>query len=177
MRCPSCGYDNADGLLACEICHDPLTLSVGGGCEGDGELAESVRVDPLATLNPVPAVTVPPTTTVAEAVRLLAEKNIGCLLVVWSDTLLGIFSERDVLMRIGTRYEELAGQPIRHFMTPAPETLTPEDSIAFALNRMDVNDFRHIPIERNEQVVGIISVRDVLAYVTQQFPELAAQTN
>jgi CBS domain-containing protein len=175
MRCPSCGYDNADGLLACEICHDPLIVF--HGPESESELAESIRVDPLSALKPAPALTVPPTTTVAEAVQLMAEKNIGCLLVVLSGTLLGIFSERDVLRRIGTRYEELADRPIRDFMTPAPQTLTPEDSIAFALNRMDVNDFRHIPIERDEQIVGIISVRDVLAYITQQFPELAANTN
>jgi len=108
---------------------------------------------------------------------MLAEHNVGCVLVVFCDVPVGIFSERDLLMRIGDRLDELGDHPIRHFMTPAPETLSPDASIAFALNRMALCDFRHIPIEQNERPVGVISVRDVLRYVGQQFPEILAPTN
>jgi CBS domain-containing protein len=62
-------------------------------------------------------------------------------------------------------------------MTHDPVTLTPDDSIAFALNRMDINDFRHIPVRSADGTLGIISVRDCLAYVTRQFPELKSHTN
>lgn len=174
MLCPSCGHDNLEGLETCELCDDWL-----GRVDTDPEqaLSEAIRNEPLSVLNPAPAVAVDPATTVAEAVRLLAERNIGCVLVTSGGKLLGIFSERDALLRIGARYHEVAGEPIEQFMTPAPQTLTLSDSIAFALNRMDVNDFRHIPIEADTGVAGIISVRDCLAYITQHFPELAAGAN
>lgn len=176
MECPFCDHVNIDGVDVCEVCHNALTdVTRPAGFEAG--IAEAIRCEPLSSLSPTPAVTISPNATVAEAVQVLAERNIGCILVVWANALLGIFSERDVLMRIGDRYEEVAREPIRHFMTPAPETLTAEDSIAFALNRMDINDFRHIPIEENERAVGVVSVRDVLAYVTQHFPELKVATN
>jgi CBS domain-containing protein len=135
-------------------------------------LEAGIQADPVSALKPVAPVTVDPTTRVREVVRLLAEHNIGCVLVTFCDTLVGIFSERDLLIRIGDRIEELADHPIRHFMTPAPETLTPDDSIAFALNRMAVCDFRHVPIEAGERPVGIVSVRDMLRYAALQFPEI-----
>jgi CBS domain-containing protein len=117
-------------------------------------------------------VTVSPTTTVREVIQLLATNNIGAVLVVWVDALVGIFSERDALLKIGDRIEEVAHEPIRHFMTPAPETLGCDDTIAYALNRMAVGDFRHIPIEQGEKPVGIISVRDMLRYLTRKFPKI-----
>lgn len=175
MRCPACGYENAVEADCCEMCDAQL----GGAPAGDfdRELAEAISSDPLSVLEPVPAVAVSPKTTVAEAVRLLAERNIGCVLVGDADKLLGIFSERDALRRIGADYHEVAQRPVTEFMTGDPQTLTSHDSIAFALNRMDVNDFRHIPVEEDGRVVGIVSVRDCLAYVTRHFPELSSQTN
>ncbi len=174
MKCPACGHNSMEGVDECEVCQEPFTP---GECETDRDLAHAIRDEPLATLNPIPVVAVPPSAPVAEAVRLLAERNIGCVLIIDDDELLGIFSERDALRRIGTQYEHVAKEPIRNYMTLAPETLTMDDSIAFALNRMDVNDFRHIPIECDGRIVGITSVRDVLAYITRQFPELSAHNH
>jgi signal-transduction protein with cAMP-binding, CBS, and nucleotidyltransferase domain len=174
MNCPACGHNNIEGVDECEVCQEPFAPS-----ETDSErsLSEAISNDPLSVLDPVSAVGVTPEATVAEVMQLLAERNIGCVLVVEDERLVGIFSERDVLRRIGTRYHEVAKDPIRKYMTGAPETLTAQDSIAFALNRMDVNDFRHIPIEQDGRVVGIISVRDVLAFIVQHFPELSAHQN
>lgn len=163
MRCFHCSYENALEADLCESCHAPLGTA---GCDADRELAEAISSEPLRALQPASPVAVSPTTTVCEAVRLLAERNIGCVLVIAEPALLGIFSERDALLRIGKDYHDVADRPIRDFMTPTPQTLTLDDSIAFALNRMDVNDFRHIPIQEDGDVVGVISVRDCLGYVT-----------
>lgn len=176
MKCPSCHHDNIAGLDACEICHYSLTHTEPVG-EGESALAAAISSEPLANLHPQPAVTVTPDTPVREVARLLAERNIGCVLITLSDALLGIFSERDMLLRVGANYHEVADEPIRHYMTPAPETLTQADSIAFALNRMDINDFRHIPIEDGEHPIGVISVRDVLDHLTRHFPELNTDVN
>jgi CBS domain-containing protein len=175
MRCPFCGFQNSVDVEVCESCFKFMSRT--DSPDSDRELADAITHDPLALLNPVPPVTVEPTTAVAEAVRLLAVRNIGCVLVVENGTLLGIFSERDALRRIGSRYYELADQPISRFMTPTPETLTPHDPIAFALNRMDNHDYRHVPIQEDGEVVGVISVRDCIAYVTEHFPELKSSTN
>jgi CBS domain-containing protein len=128
-------------------------------------------------LRPAEPVSVVPATSLREVVKLLAGRNIGCVLVVFCDALMGIFTERDLLLRVGTRYAEVADEPIRHFMTPAPETLSSSDSVALALNRMAIGDFRHLPIEDGERVIGVTGVRDVLEYLAQQFPEVLGNMN
>jgi len=174
--CPFCGHVNIAGAEVCASCENSLA-----GAEQAGQAAtpleQGIQSDPVRVLKPATPVTVDPTTRLSEVVQLLAGHNIGCVLVTFCDALVGIFSERDLLMRVGDRMEELANHPIRHFMTPAPETLTADDTIAFALNRMALCDFRHIPIEDQEKPVGIISVRDVLRYAALQFPEVLAPTN
>lgn len=174
MECPYCGQLNMAGADICDSCHQPLTDEAPESSPST-EFEECLQKDVLASLNPVRPVTVSPTTTVREAVQLLANNNIGAVLVVWVDALVGIFSERDALLKIGDRIDEVAEEPIRHFMTPAPETLGSDDTIAYALNRMAVGDFRHIPIEQDEKPVGIISVRDMLRYLTDRFPKLVAE--
>ncbi|HSW44751.1 MAG TPA: CBS domain-containing protein [Phycisphaerae bacterium] len=176
MICPSCGHVNMAGAELCESCQGNLADQKPAQAPA-AVLEETIATDPVSLLRPVAPVTVEPCTRVREVVRLLAEHNIGCVLIVFCDALVGIFSERDLLMRIGDRLDELADTPIRHFMTPAPETLGPGDSIAFALNRMALCDFRHIPIEENERPSGIVSVRDILAYATRQFPEILTPAN
>jgi signal-transduction protein with cAMP-binding, CBS, and nucleotidyltransferase domain len=175
MRCLSCGYENGPEIELCEICQEPVPAADLGN--PDRELTEAISGEPLSVLGPVPAVAVSPATTVAEAIRLLAARNIGCVLVASADRLLGIFSERDALMRIGSKYFELADRPVSEFMTPDPQTLSMDDSIAFALNRMDVNDFRHVPVVMEGRVVGVISVRDCMAYITRHFAEFKSEPN
>ncbi len=170
MECPYCGHANPLGEDTCAGCFEPLDGVI--PTEPKSRIEASIETDTLAVLRPVSPVSVPPTEPLRNVIELLASKNIGCVLVVWCDALIGIFSERDALIKVGDRLGELGNQPIRHFMTPAPETLTAEATIAFALNGMAVGDFRHIPIERDEKAVGIISVRDVLGYVTRHFPEI-----
>lgn len=175
MRCPACGVENPDGLQACVGCHDPIPAATSH--DPDACLTEAIQSLPLAALNPRDVVMVSPQTPLSQVVQLLAARDIGCVLVGSPDKLLGIFSERDMLRRIGSHYNDLADEPVERFMTASPQTLALDDSVAFALNRMDVNDFRHIPIERDGQAAGIISVRDVLAFLTHQFPEFKLQQN
>jgi CBS domain-containing protein len=79
--------------------------------------------------------------------------------------LLGIFTERDVLMNIAGREREFASDAVREWMTPNPETVAEDDSIAFAIHKMDVGGYRHLPVMEAGQPVGIISVRDVVRYL------------
>lgn len=170
MRCPFCGHSNIVGTDTCEDCGESLSVFTSAP-QYKTQIEETIQSECVGRLASATPVCVSPATPVSAAIGLLAERNIGCVLVTWCDALVGIFSERDALMKVGTRLTEVAQEPVRHFMTPAPDTLKEEDTIAFALNRMSVGDFRHIPIERDERPIGIISVRDVIRYFADEFPE------
>ena len=62
--------------------------------------------------------------------------------------------------------------PVRKRMTPNPESLRPTDSIAYALNKMSLGDYRHVPLVDNARVpVGVISVKDIVNYLVSFFPK------
>jgi CBS domain-containing protein len=106
-------------------------------------------------------------TSLLEAIRLMQETRQGSVLVVDEGKLVGIFTERDVLNRIAGQSVDLATVPLREHMTPDPQTLTEDDALAFALHRMAVGHYRHIPVVRNGAPVGFVSVRGVLRFLAR----------
>ena len=116
--------------------------------------------------------TVPADATLAQAVELLQKRHIGCVLVVGPDgTLAGIFTERDLLNRVaGKRLDWTKSKVIDH-MTRDPESLRPDDRVAWALNRMHVGGYRNVPlVDSNKKPVGLVSVKDIVAFVVDLFP-------
>jgi CBS domain-containing protein len=124
--------------------------------------------DPVELLQPKAPVTTKPTTTVRDAMQIMLNENIGALLVVDdAGKLLGIFSERDILTRVAGLGQSYADLSVSQFMTPNPETVSPGDTLAFALHKMDVGGYRHLPIVKEGRPVGMISVRDMLRFITR----------
>ncbi|GIW40695.1 MAG: hypothetical protein KatS3mg076_1272 [Candidatus Binatia bacterium] len=118
-----------------------------------------------------PAVTVSPSASVAEAVRRMVEHKVGCVLVEDGGKLVGIFTERDVLVKVLAKVPPEATR-VGDLMTSDPETLPPDAKIAFALNKMSVGGFRHIPVvEADGKPVGVVSMRDIVNYVVDLFPD------
>jgi CBS domain-containing protein len=114
-------------------------------------------------------VSVPPGEPAKNALDLMASKNLGAVLVVDQGKLVGIFSERDALRK--GLYAKGGERPVREFMTPNPDCLTPDDPIAFAMNRMGVGGYRHVPLVDNERrPVGMLVMRDVVRYILRFFP-------
>ena len=104
-----------------------------------------------------------------DVLRLMVERKIGSVFVVEDDRLLGVFSERDALIKLNTDVDKLSDKPISDFMTSKVETLDDSAKIAFAVQRMDLGSFRHVPIVNEEGTpVGVISARDILRYVSQR---------
>ena len=102
----------------------------------------------------------------------LLQFRIGCLLVVEPGELIGIFTERDVLLKLNDRTAELADRPVSEFMTKNPQSLPATAKIAFAVQRMDQGGFRHVPITGPDgRPVGVFSVRDILGYLTRKMAE------
>ena len=128
--------------------------------------------DRLNVLRPNRPVTeVAPDTTVGDVLKLLADQSIGCVLVTQDQQLVGIFSERDALIKLNTRASELVDRPVSEFMTTNPQSLDSVHKIAFAVHRMSIGGFRHVPItDDKHRPLSIISVRDVLRYLTEHMP-------
>jgi CBS domain-containing protein len=124
--------------------------------------------EPLRLLNPRSPLTVESSATLREAVAIMREHHIGCVLVVDGERLAGILTERDLLLKM--EGADLT-QPVTRFMTPDPETLELDDPIVWALNRMSVGGYRHVPlVDRDGRPVGILSVKDIVHYIVALFP-------
>lgn len=124
--------------------------------------------EPLRLLNPRSPLSVEPSATLRDAVAIMREHHIGCVLVVEHEQLVGILTERDLLLKMESA--DLA-EPVARFMTPDPETLELDDPIVWALNRMSVGGYRHVPlVDRIGRPVGILSVKDIVHYIVALFP-------
>ncbi len=173
MECPRCGHENIAGADACEECQTDLTHL--DAPKAKTPLERGIMEHPLRSVAAVEPPKVAPDASLRDVVARLLDAD-GAVLVVQDGSLLGIFSERDLLMKIGERYDELADRPISEFMTPAPESLGGADPIAFALNRMDVGHFRHIPIVESEGPTAMVSIRDILKHLADAYPDVLKAT-
>ena len=104
----------------------------------------------------------PPETTVSHAARLMAGKNVGAIMVVENERLVGIFTERDAVFRVIAQGRDAKTTPLTDVMTTAPKTLDPGKSYGHALLLMQENGFRHVPVIENGRPIGIISSRNAM---------------
>jgi len=111
-----------------------------------------------------------PDTPVVDALDAMIQSGAGAVLVVDHGKVVGIFSGRDALMKRVYHGKDLC-RLVRDVMTPDPECLTPDDSIALALNRMVQAGYRHVPlVGPNGAPVGLLRLRDVIGHLTSFFP-------
>ena len=118
-------------------------------------------------------VTVPPGTTVAKAAELLSARRIGAVIVSPDGKrVLGILSERDVVRELGRRGAVCLSDPVDTLMTAKLVTCARSDLTDEVLRRMTEGRFRHMPVMEGDQMVGLISIGDV---VKARLMELAAE--
>jgi CBS domain-containing protein len=162
--CPACGYQFIEGDDDCEQCG--LSLSDLSLAEPASEVERSLLSDRVAVLGRHRApVTVAPDAKVGETLKQLAASDTGAALVVDKNKLVGIFTERDALLKFGVEVADYVDRPISEFMTASPQSLLDSGKIAFAVHQMDVGSYRHMPIvDSNGAVESVISVRDILQY-------------
>lgn len=134
------------------------------------KLGAAILNAPIRALEPRPAASVPESATIREAIELMLDRGIGAVLVEREGRAAGIFTERDVLRRVVSSDIDLS-RPVSEVMTRDPEALGPDDGIAFALNRMIVGGFRHIPIVDDAgRPLAVLSQREVVAYFVSLLP-------
>lgn len=114
-------------------------------------------------------VTIRPEQTLREAARLMAENNIGALVVVnEARQTVGIISERDII-RIASKHEDAFAQPVSQVMTRDVITGIPQDDLIAVAHAMTEKRFRHLPIVDKGELVGIISIGDVVKAQRDQY--------
>lgn len=110
--------------------------------------------------------------TVMDAVRYMAIRHIGAVLIGKDGRLEGIFSERDLLMRVIAKGLDPDQTPLHRVMTANPETVRPDQTANEALERMHARGFRHLPvIGADGRVIGIVALRDLNAVVRRQLED------
>ncbi len=111
----------------------------------------------------------PPETTVSKAAKLMANKNVGAVMVVEKKRLVGIFTERDAVFRVIARGLDAQTTRLADVMTTAPQTVDPDKTFGYALLMMHENGFRHVPVIENGKPVGIVSGRNALDPEMEEF--------
>ena len=159
--------DSLDGLVNENYFESPR--------RGEAKFDTALLREPVGALPVKTPLTVSPETTVTDAMRRMQDEHRGCVLVTDDGTdnskLIGIFTERDVLFRIVDRGRNPAQLPLQEVMTPNPETLSVRSTVAYALNKMSVGGFRHIPVVDDEyRPAFVVSVRDVVEFLVEYFP-------
>lgn len=111
----------------------------------------------------------PPTTTVSKAAELMASKNLGAVMVVDNERLVGIFTERDAVFRVIARGRDARTTQLADVMTVDPKTVDPNRSFGYALLMMHENGFRHVPVIENGKPIGIVSSRNAMDPDLEEF--------
>lgn len=106
--------------------------------------------------------TISPHASVQSAVELLGERGIGAVLVCEGEKLNGILSERDCVRRVLWRERSARETSVAAVMTREVVCVAPEDSIEHCMRLMNTRRIRHLPVTKQERVVGMVSMRDVV---------------
>jgi CBS domain-containing protein len=114
---------------------------------------------------------VAPDATLSEAIEQMKNDEGGCVIVCNAEgNLVGIFTERDLLNKIVGQEVDM-NSPVGRWMSPVVETLTSDATIGDAVRLMDEKSYRNIPLVKEGQLVGSISVFDVITYLAESYPK------
>jgi CBS domain-containing protein len=105
---------------------------------------------------------IPPQTTVLDALKLMAEKNVGALVVVQEGRLAGIISERDFARAIANQGRCMIETPVQDYMTREVITVVPDMTTDDCMGLMSNKKIRHLPVVLEDKLVGLISIGDVV---------------
>jgi CBS domain-containing protein len=135
-------------------------------------LEEALAEETVAAIRSRPYAEISPDKTVYGALQALAGLKVASLLVVEDHKLVGVFTERDALERVASRYLEVKDLPVREVMTANPVVVYETDPAGAALSAIAVAGYRHVPVlDIEEKVVGVISPHRVFEFIQKHFAQ------
>jgi CBS domain-containing protein len=108
------------------------------------------------------SINVLPQTTVLDAIKLMAEKNIGSVVVMENDHFLGIVTERDYSRKVILKGKHSVDTKVSEIMSEDLPSLKPDDSVELCMSLMTQQNIRYMPVFENDRLCGIISMSDVV---------------
>ncbi len=169
QKCPYCGHENIAGSDHCEKClHSFMQKDLPS--PGKDKLQKLVMTERVADfISKVPPIIVSPETSVQEVIeRMQALPAKGCVLICDANKkLLGIVSIRDILLRVAGVVQDPKKSSVKKIMTPNPECLNKDAPLAYALHKMSIGRFRHVPVLDHGIPIGVVSTRDLIDYLSK----------
>ena len=168
VRCP-CGTKATISNLSADFDFNHLNYSL----EFCPEQADK-SFTPMKTTYPISSLlhqkksalwSVTPETTVFDAIKVMAEKNIGALLVMNGDKLAGVFTERDYSRKIALHGKSSRDTRVAEIMTGSIMTISPDDCVEDGMKLMTEHRVRHLPVVEGAKVIGIISIGDLVNWI------------
>jgi CBS domain-containing protein len=135
-------------------------------------IERAISDEDIRALGLGPAISVRSDTSLYDTVQTLQREHIGCVLVTDEQgKLQGIFTERDLLAKVALRSLDWKAERVSDYMTRDPETLHPDDRIAWALKLMHIGGYRHVPLtDQAGRPVGVVSIKDIVDFIVDLFP-------
>jgi CBS domain-containing protein len=154
--------------MSIEDLEDERRYGEAAGAEGKDRVFET----PLRSLHVPPAVVVTPETNVGETVRRMVDARKGCVLVAGRDgRVAGIFTERDLLVRVVAKGLDPARTEVSRVMSADPECLTLDDTLGFALHKMTVGNYRSVPVVDDDgKPFGVLTQQEGVKALAALFP-------
>jgi len=166
MICPRCGFDNLPGNDDCTKCL--VDLAQLDGPNGQDRVQASLIADHVSSLHPHQPTIIPSNTTLEDAIRLMTDTGADVLLITSDDAkIIGMLTERDLLHAADLFPAGFSTHRVTDHMTKSPATVTPDDTLARALQKMDVGGLRQLPVVTDGKPIGVICVQDLIRHLTQ----------
>jgi CBS domain-containing protein len=140
--------------------------------DSDTALSSASFKSPISEMSIPRVICVESDSSIGDSIKIMQKQKIGSVVVKSNEKIVGIVTERDILLKVIGLIKDYETRPISEIMTASPQSLMATDAIAYVLNNMHVGGYRHIPIvDANEKPIGIISIKDVVSWVLDYFPQ------
>ncbi len=168
LKCPYCGADTLPGDERCPECfHSMMVREMPKATRGDA-IHQALLSQPVSDLlTGADLLVCAPEDSVEKVVDIFRKEKKGCVLVYKNKKMVGILSNRDLLLRVAGKQEDLSKVKVGDVMTSNPGFVRPGDPMAYAVNKMAVGGYRHVPVLRDDgSPVSILLIKDVLRYLS-----------
>ena len=170
IKCTSCGAENILGMDRCEQCLHSLMQTDLPRPKKEDKFQSAFMANPVSELLTGKDLLVcSPDDTIQKVVKIFQKEGKKCILVYENKKMVGILSNRDLLLRVAGKYKDLSKVKVRQIMTPNPEYVTAEAPIAYVVNKMAMGVCRNVPVLASDGTpYSLVIIKDVLGYLARR---------